>query len=651
MLILLACTGPTDTDTAVEEGRVTLAVDEHVALPYTVAGSAVPTETFSLSIGSRSSTKDLRLTVEGDFAVDGDLGPLEANSTRTYTVRYTGDDAVPAIATGSATLSVEGSTVTVTLAAVVGDPALPDATWVSDGYGDEVTLALPSAPYPYQSEPYDDPSVFLFVPDGLSDHGALGVVTHLHGHSTNIGAVVPSMKLANQMALSGRDAVLIVPQGPVDAADGDFGRLDEPGGFADLVRDVVSVLYRDGYIARPTLGGITLTAHSGGYLATAAIVRDGGLPIGAVHLFDALYGESDTFADFAEAGGILRSAYTTGGGTDSENEALRAELERRGVVVAPDLSDASLASTTASISWVDATHAGCVTEERAWARWLAASGLPHNPLSPPELLGAVSDGEQVTVSWRYDAGEEDLRYRVEGSTDGSSFTLLTDTGESTAVVPNTPYIRVLTTDSRFGNSDPSDTYSAMGTDWLIVDGFDRVLDGSYDQPTHPFAAKLANAFGNASVASNEAVAAGLVSLSTFSRVVWMLGDESVHDRTFDAEEQVAIEDYVASGGTLVVTGSEVAYATDATWLDDTLHASLVSDDAGVVTVEGWTVGDAYTEDFPDVLDGDTTLWEWTSGGAAAVGYDNRVVVIGFGLENLPDGQLPAAVLSLDDYLE
>jgi hypothetical protein len=652
ILLLTSCAADTsDTGDIPVEGRVRLVTDEHVALPFITLGQGLPQGTLSLTLDAdRGSTTGVTITPSDDFNLVGDDGPLAAGETRTYTVRYSGDASIPLINYGHVTLAVEDESVDVTLSVVIGDPDLPDASWTADAWGERATLALPSAPFPYEGSAYDDPSVLVFVPDGLSDRGDLGVVTHLHGHNTTIDAIVAEQHLVEQHALSGRNAILIVPQGPVDAASGDFGRLAAPDGHANLVRDVLSVLYRDGVITRPNTDGVVLTAHSGGYLATAAILDAGGLPVTGVHLFDALYGERATFAAFAEGGGVFRSSYTATGGTTDENEALADDLAGAGLDVGT-LSDVDLYAGPVGIAAMDAAHAACVSDERAYARWLATSGLPHRPSAAPELLSVVSDGDNAVVTWQADAGGEALRYRVEGSEDGSRWSFLTDTGETTTIVAATPWIRVRTTDVRYGESEPSDTYGGTGADWLVVDGFDRVLDGSWSEPVHPFAATVGNALGAYSVATNEAVASGAVRLSDYPRVLWLLGDEGTADRTFDPTERAAVQAYVDAGGTFVASGAEVAYATDPAWLDDVLHAALVSDDAATTTVEGWTVGDAYPEDYPDVLTGDEILWSWSTGGAAAVGWDGRVAVIGFGLENLSTRELTAAVAELVAWLE
>lgn len=631
-------------------GTFSVEADDHVSLPFVVEGSAVPDGTLEVrEVGGSDSSGSLQVTIKGPFTVTGDLGPLLANETRGLRVHYSGLSAAPTIQNGTVTISVDGQSVDADLAAVIGDSALPAATWSSNQYGARATLPLPSAPYPGKGSPYSD--VLLFLPDGYSDQGDLNVVTHLHGFNATLSATVPRQKLVEQHALSGRDALLIIPQGPYNTSSGDFGQLMDPGGYANLVRDAVSVLYRDGFIERPVLGDIALTSHSGGYQATAAIIQQGGLPIHAVHLFDSLYADESVFEDFALAGGILRSSYTASGGTDDNNAAFKATLLADGLTVSTSFDDDALLANAITIGSSPASHDGCISEERSFARWLSASGLRRHPSAPPELRQVSSNGSTALVSWLADAGSSPLNYVVQGSTDGTTWTNLAETTSLSATVSARPWLRLLVNDPVFGLSDPSDVYGGSGSGWLVVDGFDRVLGGSYSYFTHNFGGLVGNALGTAfSTASNEAVARGQVKLSSYTGVLWLLGDESVDDVTFDAAEKSALDAYVAGGGRLIVSGAEVGYATSSSWLSSTLHATYVKDDAATTHAGGYTFGVTYPEDYPDVLSGQTTLWSYDTGGAAAVGYNHQIIVVGFPLETLSSTDLKPAIQALVAWL-
>lgn len=609
-----------------------LEADADVALPFVTVGQAVPEGNLRLWAVGAGSIQGLQLDISGDFSVDGALDALAAGEERTLLVHYTGDTDTPHITTGVLSIVVDDQSLSVPLAAVVGDADLPEGDWETDAFGTGGYMPFPSAPFPDGHASYTNSTVFVFVPNVFSDPGDLGIVTHVHGFGAVITEMVPDYYFAEQHALSGRDAILILPQGPYDASDSDFGKLDGHNGLANLERDVVSVLYRDGFIHRPSIGDTVLTSHSGGYLCTANMIQQGGVPVGAVHLFDSLYGMESTFEDFAASGKIFRSVYTSTGGTDDNNRALAASLEAQGYRVSESLEDRALRQNDLNIAWTDASHSGTLSDGRAYGRWLVESGLPRSPLAPPELLSVISDGETAMVRWQPDRGAGSAHYVVEGSVDGQDWETLAETEMLQASVPARPWIRVAQ-----AGGQPSDRYVGTGGHWLVVDGFDRVLGGSWSAFTHDFTARVGAALvEGASSASNEAVDSAEVVLGDYDGVIWLLGDESLSDDTFSEAEMAALSTYVSAGGQVIVSGAELGYASDASWLSSTLHTRYVSDDAGSDHAGGFRFGVMYPEDYPDVLSGDTVIWNYTTGGAAAVAWHHQVITVGFGLENLED---------------
>jgi len=80
-------------------------------------------------------------------------------------------------------------------------------------------------------------------------------------------------------------------------------------------------------------GRIILSGHSGGYHVIAGILDRGGLAKNAdeVWLFDALYGQVDSYVKWSDAThGRLLDIYTDHGGTKDESEKLQARLKARG---------------------------------------------------------------------------------------------------------------------------------------------------------------------------------------------------------------------------------------------------------------------------------------------------------------------------------
>lgn len=634
-----------DTDTAAT-GAPTLALLTRFPLPFAEVLDPAPSADMLIPTSGEGSGS-LRIQVEGPFRVTPDETTVTAGEALSLNVSADVEMDSPSLSTGVAVFALDDAEIgRVELAAVVGDAGLGAADWEADEYGLRAVVDLPSAPYPDGSGTWDDPSVLLFVPLGLSDRDGVDVVTHLHGHNATIPDTVDAQYLTEQHALSGRDALFVAPQGPVEYPSGDFGKLMERDGYLHLVRDAISVLYRDGLVTWPEIGEQALTSHSGGYLATAAIVDRGGLPISAVHLYDSLYGEADVYESFVLDGGVLRSVWTSGGGTDDNNRAFAADLAAEGVDVGSTFGDDELAAGEVTIGGTWSSHGTCMIVERNAARWLAASGLPRRPNAAPELLYTLADGR---VGWRPDLAPGTRTWRVEGSDDSVHFETLAEVSGTTATVEPRAWLRLRVVEGGVV-SDPSDTYGASGTEWLVVDGFDRVLGGSYTAPTHDFAARLGDALGAGfSVASNEAVARGDVDLGDFPHVLWMLGDESSYDLPFSDAEEAALAAYIGAGGEVIVTGSEAAYA-DTAFVKDTLHATFLADDAGTDRAGGYRFGVAYPEDYPDVIGGQKTVWTYDTGGAAAVMWDDRVIVVGFPLETLSPSDLAPAMSELEAAL-
>lgn len=156
-----------------------------------------------------------------------------------------------------------------------------------------------------------------------------------------------------------------------------------------------------------------------------------------------------------------------------------------------------------------------------------------------------------------------------------------------------------------GEGDASNVHATWVGDTasrvLIVDGNDRWQAEPMPENTlghgHDFAAVHARALLDAGVgfdtAANEAVSEGLVALDDYALVVWVLGEEGSDHETFDAAEQSFVTDYLAAGGALMVSGSEIGWdlvelgdAADQAFYADVLHAEYLGDTAGTYLVRG-----------------------------------------------------------------
>jgi hypothetical protein len=165
---------------------------------------------------------------------------------------------------------------------------------------------------------YADCTVAIFVPKGFRAGDATDLVFYFHGWRNTVDDTLRQFAVAEQLAGSGVNAVLVLPEGPKNAPDSFGGRLEETGVFAGLVSDVLGALEARGLAGTTKPGSIVLAGHSGAYRVMAFILARGGLTanVREVYLFDALYGQMEKFARWIDRSpGKLIDIYTAQGGT------------------------------------------------------------------------------------------------------------------------------------------------------------------------------------------------------------------------------------------------------------------------------------------------------------------------------------------------
>jgi len=269
-----------------------------------------------------------------------------------------------------------------------------------DASGTTLALTLRNAPFPAGGAAYTDSTVYVFVPRHFrpSPGREVPMLVHFHGHGSTADRAMATHKLREQLVASRQDAILVVPQGPVNASDSSCGKLEAPGGFSRLVHEVlahlatkdVSRLLGTTAFERANLGRVCLSAHSGGYHAAAQCLRHGGVEVNEVYLFDALYAEADVFRDWVLRGKgkpqRLRHklvSYTATGPTEKMNDWLFSELERGGVVcekerVEGTLSREAITRAEAVLVKTPTAHGAVAFETSALRDCLYASALPRH---------------------------------------------------------------------------------------------------------------------------------------------------------------------------------------------------------------------------------------------------------------------------------
>ena len=249
--------------------------------------------------------------------------------------------------------------------------------------------------------------------------------------------------------------------------------------------------------------------------------------------------------------------------------------------------------------------------------------LPEAPSSPYVLSRGSG---RVKIGWEPPLfGEDPTNYRIYYSRHPHCFNEYVNVSSSEHEMEieldeNTLFYFQLRAENDGGISFPTETLCAISptthsATCLIVNGFDR-LDWKVQEidNTRNFVIQHSDAIKGAmrnlgqifaiSSTSNEAVARSLVDAGEFSMIDWICGEESIRyeithgkgftdDRVFTPGEQNKINDYLENGGKIFLSGSDIAWDLETNgetsgtqFLSDTLHCSLVEDDAESYSIEG-----------------------------------------------------------------
>lgn len=234
---------------------------------------------------------------------------------------------------------------------------------------------------------YADNTVAIFIPKKFKESGKVDFLVHFHGWRHTVAGTLEEYKLIEQFTASGRNAILVVPQGAYNAPDSFDGKLEDTNGFARFMADVVATIKNSGALQQTNfgIGNIILSSHSGGYEAVSAIVNHGGLTdhIREVWLFDSLYAGTDNFLAWQQAeDGRLLDIYTDHGGTEYNTADLKTYLREHHIhyfaredtnATLPDLGSAKFV-----ILHTDLPHDDVVMARNQFQKFLETSCFPDN---------------------------------------------------------------------------------------------------------------------------------------------------------------------------------------------------------------------------------------------------------------------------------
>jgi hypothetical protein len=334
--------------------------------------------------------------------------------------------------------------------------------------------------------------------------------------------------------------------------------------------------------------------------------------------------------------------------------------------------------------------------------------FPPEPPTNPQATGTPSS--TLKVSWSPPAAEANsgapTHYLVYRSTNGLGFGNPVNVGNVTNYTfTNLPggrahYFRI-TAVNPAGESFPAEVVgcypppNAGASRVLYVNAFDRfdrttnlrqdLLANSYIPPgsvggNERVLPERVNAFdyvvahGQAIAAAgipfdscqNEAITSGQITLADYPIVIWACGNESTADESFSSAEQTWVSNYLAGGGHLFTSGSEIAWdldrgsgpsTADRAFINNLLRADYAADSSGSWGFDALAgsifAGNAsglfdngdrgiYRVSFPDLLTplgGATTAIRYTGNlsGAAAIVYSGapgKIVYFGFPFETI-----------------
>ena len=159
----------------------------------------------------------------------------------------------------------------------------------------------------WEDDTYSDKRTLLALPAGFDLSKPAALIVFFHGNDCILDRdVIARQHVPGQLAQSNINAVLAAPQFAVDARDSSPGNFWREGFFAlwlaEVERQLAAIHGQGARAADFARLPVILVAYSGGYFPAAWVLKQGGAQnrIAGVVLFDALYGDIEKFAEWAE---------------------------------------------------------------------------------------------------------------------------------------------------------------------------------------------------------------------------------------------------------------------------------------------------------------------------------------------------------------
>lgn len=275
------------------------------------------------------------------------------------------------------------------------------SNWISDELGEFIITPMKNAPYPHASrkdgykrddtfysaeEHYMDSSIGILIPSGYAKTDTVDVMIHFHGHGNNVAKQVMGKQLREMLNASGKNLIMIVPQGPKDARDSSCGKIEDQDGMKNLIMECLAFLKKESKTSTETPGKIIVSGHSGGFLPVAACLDAGGMDehISDVFLMDASYARLESYSGWAgRSKGRLLSICTDH--LLEENFEIMRNLQKEGItqfsiLLDEDVTPEALTKHRAAFIHTKLTHKTLMYETGYLKRFMATSKVQNKPV-------------------------------------------------------------------------------------------------------------------------------------------------------------------------------------------------------------------------------------------------------------------------------
>ncbi|MEP2448915.1 MAG: T9SS type A sorting domain-containing protein [Balneola sp.] len=190
-------------------------------------------------------------------------------------------------------------------------------------------------------------------------------------------------------------------------------------------------------------------------------------------------------------------------------------------------------------------------------------------LPPPKNISVISS-DSTTAQVIIKENPEVNSYRVFLSSNGVFFsefeTFTTNSFEISGLEPNTVTYLKIQAISETEESDYSEVLAVvpnqLQNNILVINGFDRNPSGNTFDFIKEHGQALHDNEYSFDATSNDAIIDDQLSLEDYDIVLWILGTESTADETFNDTEQTKVKSFLQNGGSLFVSGAEIAWDLD-----------------------------------------------------------------------------------------